>query len=127
MDRDGYLTMVGRSKDLVIRGGENVPVVEVEQLLMEHPALAGVAVIGVPDMRLGEKVCAVVELKPGELPLSFDEMVAHLNERGLTRQFIPQYLLVSERLPRTAIGKIKKNDVRAEALEKIAQADSAGT
>jgi len=116
IDEDAYLVLVGRSKDLVIRGGENVPVVEVEQLLIEHPAVAGAAVIGLPDARLGEKVCAVVELKDAAQPLTFEQMTSHLAGRGLTRQFIPQYLHIVTSLPRTPSGKVRKQEVRAEAL-----------
>ena len=119
MDAEGYLVLVGRSKDLIIRGGENVPVVEVEQLLLEHPAIAGAAVVGVPDPRLGERVCAVVEFKPGAAPVTFDQMSGHLAAKGLTRQFIPEFLLSVEHLPRTPSGKVKKQDARSEALQRL--------
>ena len=121
LDEDGYLTMVGRSKDLVIRGGENVPVVEVEQLLQEHELIAGAAVVGVPDARLGEKVCAVVELKQPGTPFTFEAMSAYLLEKRLTRHFLPEYLVVLDQLPRTPSGKIRKQDARAEALQRLQQ------
>jgi cyclohexanecarboxylate-CoA ligase len=78
MDSEGYLTIAGRSKDLVIRGGENVPVFEVEALLMEHPKVKTAVVVGVPDARLGERVCAVVELRQPEDALKFQEMAQFL-------------------------------------------------
>jgi cyclohexanecarboxylate-CoA ligase len=113
--------MVGRSKDLVIRGGENVPVVEVEQLLQEHELIAGAAVVGVPDARLGEKVCAVVELKQPGTSFTFEAMSAYLLEKRLTRHFLPEYLVVLDQLPRTPSGKIRKQDARAEALQRLQQ------
>jgi len=121
LDEQGYLTMVGRSKDLVIRGGENVPVVEVEQLLQEHELIAGAAVVGVPDARLGEKVCAVVELKQPGTSFTFEAMSAYLLEKRLTRHFLPEYLVVLDQLPRTPSGKIRKQDARAEALQRLQQ------
>jgi len=116
IDADGFLIMVGRSKDLVIRGGENVPVVEVENLLMEHPRVESAAVIGVPDARLGEKVCAVIESAPHAQPLTLDEMREHLVRRQLTRQFIPEYIVHVPRFPRTSLGKVKKQELRTGVL-----------
>ena len=120
VDDEGYLTIAGRSKDLVIRGGENVPVVEVEALLMEHPKVKGVAVVGVPDARLGEKVCAVVEARDASQPLTFDEMTRFLADKQLTRHFIPQHLLLVDELPRTPVGKLMKQRVREEAARRLA-------
>lgn len=120
LDADGYLTLVGRSKDLVIRGGENVPVVEVEALIQQHPKVRDAAIVGVPDLRLGEKVCAVVELRDATVQLSLQEMVQHLKERQLTTQFIPEQLLVVPELPRTPIGKIMKQALREQAARAAA-------
>lgn len=116
IDEEGYLVMVGRSKELVIRGGENVPVVEVENLLMEHPKVAGAAVIGVPDARLGEKVCAVIQAAHANEQLTFEEMQEHLLQRQLTRQFIPEYIVHVANIPRTALGKIRKQELRKEVF-----------
>ena len=77
IDAEGYIRITGRTKDVVIRGGENIPVVEIENLLYKHPAIAAVAIVGYPDKRLGERVCAFVSLKPGTR-FSFEEMVAYL-------------------------------------------------
>jgi cyclohexanecarboxylate-CoA ligase len=117
LDTQGYLTLFGRSKDLVIRGGENVPVVEVEALIQLHPKVKSVAVVGIPDLRLGEKVCAVVELKIANVPLTLLEMVQYLKECRLTPQFIPEQLLVVPELPRTPVGKIMKQAVREQAAK----------
>ena len=119
LDAEGYLTLVGRSKDLIIRGGENVPVVEVEQLLTEHPDVAEAVIVGIPDARLGEKVCALLVMKKGASPLAFNQMSQYLTERRLTRHFIPEYLLIVDSLPRTAIGKIKKQEARSQALARL--------
>ncbi|MGP0058765.1 MAG: AMP-binding protein [Beijerinckiaceae bacterium] len=77
MDSDGYIRIAGRAKDIIIRGGENIPVVEVEDLLFRHPAVAAVAIVGYPDPRLGERACACVTLREGQ-SLTFEDMVAYL-------------------------------------------------
>ena len=119
LDAEGYLVVVGRSKDIIVRGGENVPSVEVEHLLMEHAKVASAVVIGVPDARLGEKVCAVVECKSQAEPLSFDEMRGYLLSRELTKQFIPEHLLLVDSLPRTSVGKIKKHELRLQIADRL--------
>ena len=97
MDDDGYIRIAGRSKDIVIRGGENIPVVEVEGLLFKHPAVAAVAIVGYPDARLGERACAFVTLKPGA-SFSFEEMTAFLKAQKLTPQYIPERMEILERI-----------------------------
>ncbi|CAN5444882.1 medium-chain fatty-acid--CoA ligase [soil metagenome] len=120
LDAEGYLTLAGRSKDLVIRGGENVPVVEVEMLLHQHPKVRTAVVVGVPDPRLGERVCAVVELRSAADRLTFQEMKQFLDDRQLTTHFIPEHLLIVPELPRTAVGKIMKQNVREQAAKAVA-------
>lgn len=117
MDESGCIRICGRSKDIIIRGGENIPVIEVEQLLYRHPAVREVAIVAKPDARLGERACAFVALRPG-CSLSFDEMTAFLGEHRITRQYVPEYLCVVDELPHTATGKIQKFALRqrAEAL-----------
>jgi cyclohexanecarboxylate-CoA ligase len=116
MDADGYIRIAGRSKDIVIRGGENIPVVEVEGLLFRHPAVAEVAVVGYPDERLGERACAFVRLRQGA-SLSFAEMVAYLEAQRMARQYMPERLEIVEELPRTPSGKIQKFRLREMAQE----------
>jgi cyclohexanecarboxylate-CoA ligase len=111
IDDRGYLHVTGRLKDIIIRGGENISAVEVEDLLLEHPAVAEAAVIGVPDPLLGERVCAVVCLRPGT-SLTLEEMVAHLSSLEVAPQKIPERLEVRRRLPRTASGKVRKTLLR---------------
>jgi cyclohexanecarboxylate-CoA ligase len=111
MDRDGYVSLVGRSKDVIIRGGENIPVHRLENLLYGHPAIADVAVVGVPDERLGERACAVVV--PGsEQQLTLDDVTQYLLAEGLSKHFLPERLELIEQLPKTQSGKIRKFEIR---------------
>lgn len=114
LDADGYIRIAGRSKDIIIRGGENIPVVEVEDMLFKHPSVATVAVVGYPDERLGERACAYVVLKAGA-SLSFADMVAYLKEQKMAVQYIPERLEVVEDVPRTPSGKIQKFKLREMA------------
>ncbi|WP_416899458.1 MAG: AMP-binding protein [Minwuia sp.] len=111
MDEDGYIRITGRSKDIIIRGGENVPVVEVEELLYRHPAVQDAAVVGVPDPRLGERGCAVVQLREGG-SLDFQEMIAFLTGHELARNYLPERLEIVDEFPRTPSGKIQKFKLR---------------
>ena len=114
MDGEGYIRIAGRSKDIIIRGGENIPVVEVENLLYRHPAIAEVAIVGYPDARLGERACAFVKLRDGA-ELSFADMVAFLADQQMARQYIPERLEIMDALPRTPSGKIQKFRLRETA------------
>ena len=116
MDPDGYIRIAGRSKDIIIRGGENIPVVEVEGLLFRHPAIAQVAIVGYPDARLGERACAFVRLREGA-KLSFEEMAAYLDAQRMARQYIPERLEIVNELPHTPSGKIQKFRLREIARE----------
>ncbi|ARU06442.1 cyclohexanecarboxylate-CoA ligase [Comamonas serinivorans] len=111
IDAQGYLRITGRSKDVIIRGGENIPVLEVETLLYKHPAVAQAAVVGYPDARLGERACAFVVPRPGQT-LSFEDMVAHFKAHKLTTQYIPERLEVLAAMPATPSGKIQKFKLR---------------
>jgi cyclohexanecarboxylate-CoA ligase len=115
MDAQGYIRITGRTKDVVIRGGENVPVVDIENLLYKHPAISSVALVGCPDERLGERVCAYVTLKEGHKELTLEDVVAFLLEQRLTKTYLPEYLEVLPELPRTASGKIQKFKLRDQA------------
>ena len=109
---DGGIRIVGRTKDLVIRGGENVPVAEVEDLLLRHPAVAEVAVVAVPDERLGERACAVVTPEPGVEVPTLAELTGFLDDAGMARQFWPERLVVMDDMPHTPSGKIQKFKLR---------------
>ena len=117
MDADGYIRITGRSKDVIIRGGENVPVVEVEELLYRHPAVLDCAIVAMPDERLGERGCAFVTLRPGE-SLDFEGMLAYLRDQKIAKNYLPERLEIVPDMPRTASGKIQKFRLR-EAAEKL--------
>jgi cyclohexanecarboxylate-CoA ligase len=113
VDAEGYLRVTGRLKDVIIRGGENVSVKEIEDLLSEHPSVADVAVVGMPDPVLGERACAFVAPRPGAT-LGFNEMVSYLKAREIAPQKIPERLEVRPKLPKTASGKVLKAALRDE-------------
>ena len=115
LDDDGYLFIVDRLKDMIITGGFNVYSAEVEQALMQHPAVRDCAVIGLPDEKWGERVEAVVELKPG-VATSESELIAFTKERiGSVKA--PKQIEIWGELPRSKVGKVLKTEVRAELLQ----------
>ncbi|MGA8724182.1 MAG: AMP-binding protein [Acidimicrobiales bacterium] len=111
VDEAGYVTITGRLKDVIIRHGENISAKEVEDLLYTHPAIADVAVIGLPDPKTGERACAVVAVKDGE-EFDFDGMVAFLRQKELRTQAIPEQLELVDTVPRNPAGKILKTALR---------------
>jgi acyl-CoA synthetase (AMP-forming)/AMP-acid ligase II len=113
LDAEGYLTITGRLKDIIIRKGENISAKEVEDLLYRHPKVADVGVIGLPDPEVGERCCAVVTCRDPQDALRFDEMVAFLKQQGLMVQKIPERLEMVEQLPRNPSGKVLKAELRA--------------
>ncbi len=115
MDADGYIRISGRSKDIIIRGGENIPVAEVEDLLYRHPSVADCAIVAMPDERLGERCCAFVTLRPGAAMLTFDAMCGFLLECRLAKPYLPERLELLDAMPRTASGKIQKYRLRERA------------
>lgn len=112
VDDDGYLTLVGRTSDLIIRGGKNISAPQVEAQVETHPAVDLVAVVPTADELFGERVCAVVTLRPGH-ELSVAELSAYLTTRGVSKELHPERLLVVDELPRASGGKIAKAEVRA--------------
>lgn len=112
VDAEGYLTITGRRKDIIIRKGENISANEIEDLLYSHPRVADVAVIGLPDPARGELVCAIVTAKEGEAALGFDEMVEHFRNARVMTQKIPERLEVVDAIPRNPTGKILKQELR---------------
>jgi len=111
VDAQGYVRITGRSKDVIIRGGENIPVVEVETLLYRHPAIAMAAVVAYPDERLGERACAIVVLKPGQT-LTLEDLVAYFKTQKVANQYIPERLVVRDSIPSTPSGKMQKFKLR---------------
>lgn len=114
MDEDGYVNIVGRIKDLVIRGGENVYPREVEEFLYTHPAIADVQVIGVPDEKYGEELMAWVVLQEGTESLTAEDVRAFANGK-LAHYKIPRYVHVTESFPMTVTGKVRKIEMREQA------------
>jgi fatty-acyl-CoA synthase len=116
MDSDGYLNIVGRIKDLVIRGGENVYPREVEEFLYGHPDIADVQVIGVPDARYGEELMAWIVMRPGATPLTAEAVRAYCAGK-LTHYKIPRYVHIVDGFPMTVTGKVRKVEMRQAAIE----------
>jgi fatty-acyl-CoA synthase len=117
MDADGYCNIVGRIKDLVIRGGENVYPREVEEFLYGHPQIEDVQVIGVPDERYGEELCAWVRLRPGAAPPP--EAVREFCTGRLAHYKVPRYVLVVDEFPMTVTGKVQKYLMREESVRRL--------
>jgi fatty-acyl-CoA synthase len=115
MDQDGYVAVVGRIKDMVIRGGENIYPREVEEFLYGHPAVDDVQVIGVPDERYGEELMAWVRLVP-EAELTIDELRAFCDGH-LARYKVPRYLHITDEFPMTVTGKVRKVEMREQAVQ----------
>jgi len=111
IDARGYVRITGRSKDVIIRGGENIPVVEVESLLYRHPDIAMAAIVGYADERLGERACAVVVPKPGR-SIDLPGIVEFLKAQKIALQYIPERLVVRDAMPSTPSGKIQKFKLR---------------
>lgn len=120
MDEDGYVRVSGRTKDIVIRGGMNISVRHLEDLLSAHPAVRGVAAVGMPDERLGETVCCFLVPTPGHEPLTLVQIKDYLLGEGLAIQKVPERLEIVESLPTTATGKIQKHLLRKEIAARIA-------
>jgi cyclohexanecarboxylate-CoA ligase len=114
MDDDGYIRINGRTKDVVIRGGENVPVVEIENLLFKHAAVLSAALVGYPDSRLGEKACAFIAVRPGH-SLDLKAVQAYLAENKVAKQYWPEHVEIVADLPKTPAGKVQKFLLREQA------------
>ena len=117
MDADGYLNIVGRIKDMVIRGGENVYPREVEEFLYAHPAIADVQVVGVPDEKFGEELCAWVRVREGETVTEAE--VREFCQGKLAHFKVPRYVLVVDEFPMTVTGKIQKFKMRETSIERL--------
>lgn len=120
IDEDGFVSLRGRTKDIVIRGGENIPINEIETLLYAHPAVLSAAVVGIPDERLGERACAVIELQPNAQEPNLAAIAEFLLAQGVSKRFLPERLLVVDQMPRTMSGKVRKVELR-ELARKVAQ------
>src|SRR5262249_59645346 len=125
MREDGYINIVGRIKDLVIRGGENVYPREIEEFLYGHPDIADVAVIGVPDERYGEELMAWIRLRPGAAPLDAAAVRAFCEGR-IAHQKIPRYVRIVGEFPMTVTGKVRKVEMREISVVELGLEKAAG-
>jgi acyl-CoA synthetase len=112
IDEDGYLTVVGRASDIIIRGGKNISAAQVEDEVASHPAVALCAAVAVPDATFGERVCVFVELRAGYDTLTLDALRIHLDARGTGKELWPERLVVLDALPRSSGGKVAKGELR---------------
>jgi fatty-acyl-CoA synthase len=117
MDAEGYVNIVGRSKDMIIRGGENVYPREVEEFLYRHPKVRDVQVIGVPDAKYGEAVMAWVILKPGE-GASTEELTAYCQGQ-IAYYKVPRYWRFTDSFPMTVTGKVQKFKMREQSIQEL--------
>ncbi|GAA4343324.1 medium-chain fatty-acid--CoA ligase [Pigmentiphaga soli] len=109
-DEDGYLVITGRKKELIIRGGHNIYPARIENLVLQHKAVARAAVVPVPDARLGEKVCLAYSLRDGQ-SATYDALLRHLDQAGLSRYDMPEYMIELKNIPLTASGKVFKREL----------------
>ncbi len=114
LDDDGYLTITDRKSDVIIRGGENISAIEVEEALLAMPEVAEAVVVAAPDERFGERVVAVLRIRPGSQLPSRDRVREHFQAAGLARQKWPEDLREIEDYPRTPSGKVQKYLVRQQ-------------
>lgn len=114
LDAEGYIRISGRTKDVLIRGGENIPVVEIEGLLCRHPAVSAASIVGYPDARLGERACAFVVVRQGQT-FDLDMLQAHLSACKVAKQYWPERVEVMDLLPATPTGKVQKFKLKEAA------------
>ncbi len=126
MDADGFVRVTGRTKDIIIRGGMNISVREVEDKLANHPDLLALAVVGMPDEKLGEKVCCYVVPKDGHVAPTVDELRTYLTDRGVAIQKTPERVIPIDALPMTATGKIQKHVLRKQVANELNRPAAAG-
>ncbi|EIV8829041.1 medium-chain fatty-acid--CoA ligase [Escherichia coli] len=121
MDEAGYIKITGRKKDIIVRGGENISSREVEDILLQHPKIHDACVVAMPDERLGERSCAFVVLKAPHHSLSLEEVVAFFSRKRVAKYKYPEHIVVIEKLPRTASGKIQKFLLRKDIVQRLEQ------
>lgn len=120
-DDDGFVRVVGRIKDQIIRGGFNIDPAEVEAALLRHPAIAEVAVVAVPERKLGEQACAVCRLRPGEQTIDLPALLDHMAGQGVSRKKWPEHLVLVDTMQVTATGKLDKKAMAVIAVDTVTQ------
>jgi fatty-acyl-CoA synthase len=118
MREDGYAQIVGRIKDMVIRGGENIYPREIEEFLYTHPDIADVQVVGVPDEKYGEELCAWIQLREGAEPLDA-AAIREFAAGRLAHYKVPRYVMVVDEFPMTVTGKVRKVEMRERSVEAL--------
>ncbi|EFO4062524.1 medium-chain fatty-acid--CoA ligase [Escherichia coli] len=121
MDEAGYIKITGRKKDIIVRGGENISSREVEDILLQHPKIHDACVVAMPDERLGERSCAYVVLKAPHHSLSLEDVVTFFSRKPVAKYKYPEHIVVIEKLPRTASGKIQKFLLRKDIMLRLTQ------
>ena len=121
MDEAGYIKITGRKKDIIVRGGENISSREVEDILLQHPKIHDACVVAMPDERLGERSCAYVVLKAPHHSLSLEDVVTFFSRKPVAKYKYPEHIVVIEKLPRTASGKIQKFLLRKDIMRRLTQ------
>jgi acyl-CoA synthetase len=121
MDEAGYIKITGRKKDIIVPGGENISSREVEDILLQHPKIHDACVVAMPDERLGERSCAYVVLKAPHHSLSLEDVVAFFSRKRVAKYKYPEHIVVIEKLPRTASGKIQKFLLRKDIMRRLTQ------
>ncbi|HAX5196581.1 TPA: medium-chain fatty-acid--CoA ligase [Escherichia coli] len=121
MDEAGYIKITGRKKDIIVRGGENISSREVEDILLQHPKIHDACVVAMPDERLGERSCAYVVLKAPHHSLSLEDVVTFFSRKRVAKYKYPEHIVVIEKLPRTASGKIQKFLLRKDIMLRLTQ------
>jgi acyl-CoA synthetase len=126
IDADGYLCVVGRIDDFIIRGGKNISGPGVEEQVATHPAVALAAAVAMPDAVFGERVCVYVELRPGHDDLPLAELTRHLAARGASKETWPERIVVVDALPRGSGGKVAKQVLRDDIRRRLAEEPAVG-
>jgi 2,3-dihydroxybenzoate-AMP ligase/mycobactin salicyl-AMP ligase len=119
IDENGYITITGRIKDIILRGGENISATEIENLVSMHERVEAVAVVGMPDKELGERICAYVQTLPGNGELTFEEIIAFLKSKGASVLQLPERIVFVDSIPLTKVGKIDKKALREDIRKRM--------
>ena len=124
-DEEGFVRVVGRIKDQIIRGGFNIDPAEVEAVLLRHPAIAEAAVVAVPERKLGEQACAVCRLRPGHDDIDLAALLDHMSTQGVSRKKWPEHLVLVDTMLVTTTGKLDKKAMAARAIDEIGRRNAA--
>lgn len=127
MDDAGYISITGRKKDIIVRGGENISSREVEDVLLQHPAIEDACVVAMPDERLGERSCAYLVLKTPENTLQLEEVVAFFSRKRMAKYKYPERIVIVDKLPRTSSGKVKKFLLRQDIIQRLSKEHDCST